>query len=99
MSGFKLSVGFEVDGMIPGLVLWELLGSMFAKNSVVLAEFGRNVVQEGSLGRIRGEVCGVHHLCASLHRFKVLDKLMLKVKVWGSMHGIRQKVRGGGAGF
>jgi hypothetical protein len=42
MAALKFGVRFQVNGMIPRLVLGKALGSAFAKNGGVLKELGRD---------------------------------------------------------
>jgi hypothetical protein len=99
VAAFKLGVGFKIDGVVPRLVLGEPLGSAFAKDSIVFAEFGWDVVQEGGLGRVRGKVRGVRHFSMYLCRWQVLGKLVQEVKVRSGVGSVGWKFRGGGAGF
>jgi hypothetical protein len=44
VAALKFGVGFQVNGMIPRLVLGKALGSVFAKNGRVFTELGRDKV-------------------------------------------------------
>jgi hypothetical protein len=99
VAAFKLGVGFKIDGVVPRLVLGEPLGSAFAKDSIVFAEFSWDVLQEGGLGRVRGKVHGVRRFSTYLRSWQVLRELMQKVKVRSSEGSVRREFRGGGAGF
>jgi hypothetical protein len=85
--------------VVPWLVLGESLGSTFAKDSIIFAKFGGNVVQEGGLGSVRGKVRGVRRFSTYSGWFKVLVKVVLESKIRGGISSVGREFRGGGAGF
>jgi hypothetical protein len=99
VAAFELGVRFKVNGVVPWLVLGESLGSAFAKNSVIFTEFGRDVMQEGGLGRVRGKIRGVRRFSTDSRGWQVLGKLVQEVKIWSGVGSVGWKFRGGGAGF
>ena len=52
-------IGFKVNRMVPGLVLWKAIGGLFAKDSVILLELGRDMFEDVDRGEVRSEGDGV----------------------------------------
>ena len=53
-------VRFQVDGVVPRLVLWETLGDLFAEDRLVFLELGRDSLK----GRIHmGFICQGGGMC------------------------------------
>ena len=61
-------IWFKVDGMVPRLVLWEVVRIFFIKDRVVLMKLGRNLVNGGVCGMFCGKICRVGGLCVKMDR-------------------------------
>jgi len=88
MVAFKFGVRFQINGMIPRLVLGEALGSVFAKNVGVFKELGRNKVLQGRLGSVGSKGGGVCSFCANVRWFEVLVEVMLESKPRGGVGSV-----------
>ena len=73
---FHSSVRFEVNGMVPWLVLWQAFRSLFAKNRVILSKLSRNMVKMRSF-LLDGKVRRVRSFGMNQGRFVVLKYLLL----------------------
>jgi len=69
------SVRFEVNGMVPWLVLGQAFRSLFAKDRAILSKLSRNVVKMRSF-LLDGKVRGVRSFGMNQGRFVVLEDLL-----------------------
>ena len=61
-------IQFEVDSMVPRLVLWEMLRIFFIKDRVVSMKLGGNLVNGGVCRMFCGEIYRVCGLCVKMNR-------------------------------